>query len=238
METDTTHILIVDDDRRLRELLEEYLAREGYDVSTAANAAEARKLVETEMFDLAVVDVMMPGESGIDLVTSWRETPPWPYPMPILMLTAQNEPENRIAGLEAGADDYLGKPFEPRELVLRLEKLLQRNNTVAAKTRNLHIVKFGEYILQLDTGDLRRNGEFINLSSSELELLTILARKLDAPVSREELSRELKGISERSVDVQVTRLRKRIEENPREPRYIMAQWGKGYILRSRTTGNG
>lgn len=237
MDADVTQILIVDDDSRLRDLLEQYLEREGYSVLTAANAAEARKLVETEMFDLAVVDVMMPGESGVELVKRWREDPPWPYPLPILMLTAQNEPENRITGLEAGADDYLGKPFEPRELVLRIEKLLQRNTTGAPKTRSLNIVKFGEYILQMDTGDLRRNGEFISLTSSELELLNALARNMDIPVSREELSRELKGISERSVDVQVTRLRKRIEDNPKEPRYLMAQWGKGYVLRSRTTGN-
>lgn len=232
-----THILIVDDDRRLRELLEQYLAREGYAVSAAADAQGALKLVETEMFDLAVVDVMMPGMSGIELVKHLRDNPPWPYPLPILMLTAQNEPENRIAGLESGADDYLGKPFEPRELILRIEKLLQRGGAAAVASRTPMVVKFGDYILQMDTGDLRRDGQFVSLTSSELELLTILAKSLDKPVTREELSRQLKGISERSVDVQVTRLRKRIEDNPGDPRYLMAQWGKGYILRSRATGN-
>ena len=229
-----THILVVDDDSRLRTLLEEYLVREGYEVTTAESGAAALALLEKEMFDAAVIDVMMPHESGVELTKFLRETPPWPYHLPVLMLTSQNEPEDRITGLESGADDYLGKPFEPRELVLRIESLLKRGQGAPSAVQKLAgaVVTFGEYTLTLETGDLRRGGSFINLSSGELNLLSILARSMDIPITREEIAQQLNGISERSVDVQVTRLRKRIEDNPRRPRYIKAMWGKGYVLRS------
>ena len=218
----TNHILVVDDDERLRKLLKKYLVGEGFCVSTAENAAKAREFLEKETPDLIVLDVMMPGETGIELTASLREN----ISTPILLLTAMGEVENRIAGLESGANDYLAKPFEPRELLLRIKNIL--------KTTTNKTVEFGNYTFNIEAGDLRKNGEIMNLSSTELTMLTIFANSINKPVTREYLSKKLNNISERSVDVQITRLRKRIEDDPSEPIYLQTARGKGYILRSRS----
>lgn len=217
------HILVVDDDKRLRELLSKYLEGEGFVVSTSKDAESARRKIQNDKPDLVVLDVMMPGESGIVLSEKIKET----STLPILMLTAMGETEDRIKGLESGADDYLVKPFEPRELCLRIEKLLER------KKQNHKIVRFGDYIFNIENGDLRRGEKIIKLTSASLTLLTIFAEKINKPIMREELSKKLNNISERSVDVQITRLRKQIEEDPKDPVYLQTDRGKGYILRSR-----
>lgn len=225
-----TRILVTDDDQRLRELLGQYLSQNGYTVVMAENAKEAReKLQNDSPFDLMVLDVMMPGETGVELVRSLRESF---NSIPVLMLSAMGESEDRILGLEQGADDYLSKPFEPRELILRIESLLKRAS--APSSSGPRIVKFGPFIFNPKNGDLRKNDEFISLSSSELRLLAVFTDKLDEPISREELSSIFNNISERSVDVQVTRLRKKIEDDPKKPKYLETAWGAGYILRSRS----
>lgn len=218
------NILVIDDDTRLRDLLAQYLAGEGYKVTTAKDANDARKSLKQKNFDLLVVDVMMPGEDGLQLTTSLRED----SDIPILMLTAMSEPEDRIKGLEVGANDYLTKPFEPRELCLRIENILKRKKTRAEKSN----IRFGDFKFNMNNGELYKNDEFIHLTSSELKLLIFFSGRIDIPVSREELTRLFNGISERSVDVQVTRLRKKLEENPKKPRYLQTYRGEGYILRS------
>lgn len=218
------NILVIDDDTRLRELLTQYLSGEGYTVTPAKHAEDAREILSDREFDLLVMDVMMPGEDGLKLTKSLRKT----TSVPILMLTAMTEPEDRIEGLESGADDYLTKPFEPRELCLRIEKILNRK-TVSGSGK----VKFGDYEFNLKTGDLQKSGKFINITSNELKLLNIFAENIDKSVSRDRLSQLFNGISERSVDVQVNRLRKKIEEDPKKPFYLQTARGAGYVLRSR-----
>lgn len=226
MENNKEHILIVDDDKRLRELLEKFLVGEGFKISTAANASEARDIVEKQGDDLAllVVDVMMPGESGFDLTAGLKHV----IETPVLMLTAMGEVEDRIKGLESGADDYLCKPFDPRELLLRIENLLKRSKKPGSKK-----VSFDNYQFNLETGDLSKDGNYIKLTSAELKLLTIFASNINKSVSRETLSAELNGISERSVDVQVTRLRKKIEKDPKNPEFLITSRSHGYMLRMR-----
>lgn len=215
------HILVVDDDRRLRDLLCQYLTSEGFRVSVAPDALTARAMFKENVYDLLVIDVMMRGESGLELTRFLKKS----SSVPILMLTAMSEVEDRISGLESGADDYLTKPFEPRELYLRIENLLKRTRT--------NIIKFGDYSLNINNGELRKNGDFVDLTSTELSLLTILGKSLNTPVSREKLSKQLNGISERSIDVQMTRLRKKIETDIKSPRYLLTEWGEGYVLKDR-----
>ncbi len=223
MKKRNTKILVIDDDTRLRKLLKQYLEQEGYDVEMAKNASEAKDTLKDKRFDLLVVDVMMPGQNGKEFTKELRMT----NDTPVLMLTALNEVSDRVSGLESGVDDYLGKPFEPKELVLRIESILKRTKKI------LDVVKFGEYTFNITTGDLFKDDELINLTSTELKLLQVFAKNIDKPVSREDLSREFNGIGERSIDVQVTRLRKKIEEDPKEPIYLESQRGAGYVLRSR-----
>jgi len=217
------HILVIDDDRRLRELLGKFLRNEGYDVETAEDAAAAKEKIKAGNFDILVMDRMMPGQDGVSLSREIRET----SAVPILMLTAMGETKDRIDGLESGIDDYLVKPFEPRELVLRIENILRRTS------KKTDAVRFGDFVFHMERGDLYKAEEFIALTSTELKMLEIFVRNLDKPVRRDELSKLLNGISERSIDVSVTRLRRKIEDNPKKPYYLQTAWGSGYVLRSR-----
>jgi len=216
-------ILVIDDDRRLRELLRKFLGNAGYDAATAENAVNAREKLAEKKFDILVMDRMMPVQDGVSLAREIRKT----SNVPILMLTAMGEAEERISGLESGVDDYLAKPFEPRELVLRIESILKRT------PRKTDPAKFGDFVFYPERGDLYRGEEFIALTTTELRLLEILVQNLDKPVKREDLSKMLNGISERSIDVSVTRLRRKIEGNPKKPHYLETAWGSGYVLRSR-----
>ncbi len=223
---DGAHLLVVDDDTRLRELLRRYLVEQDFRVTVAADAEEARDKLATFAFDLIVLDIMLPGDSGLDLTTELRRV----SRVPILLLTARGEPEDRIAGLERGADDYLPKPFEPRELVLRIRTILRR--VPQALPPQLAEVRFGPLTFDPQRRLLRRGDEEIRLTTAEAELLTALARKPGVPMSREELGRQADGDgNSRTVDVQMTRLRRKIEPDPRFPRYLQTVRGRGYVLR-------
>ncbi len=219
------HLLVVDDDRRLRELLRKYLSDSGYLVTTAEDAAAARARLESLAFDLLVLDVMMPGESGLELTESLRRT----SQVPILLLTAMGEADDRIAGLECGADDYLPKPFEPRELRLRIDSILRRAGPPAAPQPE---VTFGEFRFDIDREELLRNGNPVRLTSGETELLKVFALNPGVTLTRERLGHESRlGDSSRTVDVQIARLRRRIEPDRKAPRYLQTVWGAGYVLR-------
>jgi len=218
------HLLVVDDDERLRALLQRYLSTNGFRVSAAANAADARALMKSMAFDLLILDVMMPGESGYELTESVRAH----SSVPILMLTAKGEAEDRIQGLERGADDYLPKPFEPRELVLRVSALLRR---AAPPSRAAHSeVRMGDCIYDPERGQLRRKGKPVKLTSSESALLQLFAANAGRSYSRTDLCARLGVALERSIDVQVTRLRRKIEEDPKLPLYLQTVRGVGYVL--------
>jgi two-component system, OmpR family, phosphate regulon response regulator OmpR len=219
------HLLVVDDDLRLRELLRRYLTDSGFRVTTAADAVEARANLASFAFDLVVLDVMMPGENGLDLTRALRRE----GRVPVLLLTAMAEPEDRVNGLEQGADDYLSKPFEPRELVLRIRNLLLRRPATDADRRE---VRFGGCRFDLARSELFRGGDPIHLTAAEAGLLTSLAQNAGEAVSREELSLsgQFSG-NVRNVDVQMTRLRRKIERDPRFPRYLQTVRGTGYVLK-------
>lgn len=226
--TDTEpHLLVVDDDLRLRELLRRYLSDSGFRVTGAADALEARAQLASFAFDLVVLDVMMPGESGLALTRSLRERAE-PH-VPVLLLTAMGEPEDRVNGLEHGADDYLVKPFEPRELVLRIRNILQRRPSAAEPARE---VRFGDFRFDLSRAELFRGDDAVRLTTAETGLLSLLAQQAGQPVSREELSQSA-GFSGniRNVDVQMTRLRRKVERDPRYPRYLQTVRGTGYVLK-------
>ena len=217
------HILVVDDDNRLRDLLREYLRDQEFAVTVATSAKDARQKLALFLFDLLVLDVMMPGETGVEFARTLGKTAP-----PILLLTAMAAPDDRISGLEAGADDYLVKPFEPRELVLRIQAILRR--TAAAGGHRAQ-VRFGDYEFDLSAVRLQKGGEVFVLTTSEGQLLKVLAERADEPVARAELAQCLgTNTSERSVDVQVTRLRKKIEADSSRPLYIQTVRGAGYVL--------
>jgi two-component system, OmpR family, phosphate regulon response regulator OmpR len=219
------HLLVVDDDARLRELLRRYLSESGFRVTTAPDAGEARANLASFAFDLVVLDVMMPDESGLVLTRALRQE----GRVPVLLLTAMGEPEDRVNGLEQGADDYLSKPFEPRELVLRIRNLLQRRPAADADRRE---VRFGGCRFDLVRGELFRGGDPIHLTTAEAGLLGSLAEKAGEAVSREELSMSAQfSGSVRNVDVQMTRLRRKIERDPRFPRYLQTVRGTGYVLK-------
>ena len=225
MGDDTPHVLVVDDDDRLRELLRKYLSENGFLVSTASDAGDARTRLVGLAFDVIVLDLMMPGESGLDFARHLRRE----NTVPLLMLTAMGETEDRIAGFEHGADDYLAKPFEPRELLLRLHAILRRVPTPPAPPTR---VSLGDVAFDLGRQQLARGGEPIHLTSVETTLLNALAERAGTVLSREELiaatGAEAGG---RTVDVQVTRLRRKIEADPRLPRYLRTVRGRGYVLR-------
>ena len=225
MDTAEPHLLVVDDDARLRELLRRYLTEQGFRVTVAGDAAEARARIASIAFDLLVLDVMMPGENGLDFTKSLRQI----SRIPILLLTAMAEPEDRINGLERGADDYLAKPFEPRELVLRVRNILQR---VPAPLVAAAEFRFGACRLDLARGELYRGGDAVHLTAAETALLMALARRAGEPVSREALSEEAQFSGNvRTVDVQMTRLRRKIERDPKFPRYLQTVRGTGYVLK-------
>jgi two-component system phosphate regulon response regulator OmpR len=224
-DTAEPHLLVVDDDAPLRELLRRYLTEQGFRVTTAADAAEARAKLQSLAFDLLVLDVMMPGEDGLDLTRALRRE----SRIPILLLTAMAEPEDRINGLERGADDYIGKPFEPRELVLRIRNILQRVPQPSAEANEF---RFGAFRLDLGRGELYRGSDPVHLTAAEVALLLALARRAGDAVSREALSEEAQFSGNvRTVDVQVTRLRRKIERDPKFPRYLQTVRGTGYVLK-------
>lgn len=218
-----SHILAVDDDDRLRDLLKRYLSREGHDVTTAKDAASARKLMATMTFDLVILDVMMPGEDGLSLLKSVREKK---SDTPIILLTARGQPSERIEGLKLGADDYLAKPFEPEELALRITSILKR----APSEAPVEELKLAGMIFHVGKGELRKDGRLVRLTESETQLLSILAGRAGGAISRHELAMLTAAGVERSVDVQVTRLRRKIERDPREPVHLQTVRGVGYRL--------
>lgn len=217
------HILVVDDDDRLRELLKQYLSDNGFLVTTAIDAADARAKLALFVFDLIVLDIMMPGETGLELARSVEQGEP-----PILLLTAMGEAEDRIGGLEAGAEDYLCKPFEPRELVLRIQRIIERRMVSRIKSAT---VQFGSFRFDPHTGRLLRGQQPVHLTSNEAALLKRLIQHAGNPLSREELS-ALIGVpgNERTIDVQITRLRKKIEPVPGKPIYIQTVRSAGYAF--------
>jgi two-component system phosphate regulon response regulator OmpR len=220
------HILVVDDDERLRQLLSQFLAENDFLVTTAVDAHDARQKLEYFQYDLIVLDVMMPDEDGLSLTQSLKAAK---ITTPVLLLTALGEIESRIQGLEAGADDYLAKPFEPRELLLRMHAILRR---VAAKplVQN-ETIRFGKWALDLERGELIDGNDRLPLTQAEHTLLKALSGKKGEVVSREELARICEmDAAERTIDVQVTRLRKKLEEDPKLPKYLQTVRGKGYVL--------
>jgi two-component system phosphate regulon response regulator OmpR len=221
---DAPHLLVVDDDRRIRDLLSRFLSGEGYRVSTADTAADARAKLLGLSFDLLILDVMMPGESGFDLAKAIRGN----SNVPILMLTARDAAESRIKGLEMGADDYLSKPFEPRELSLRIANILKRAQPAAAPP--VESVRFGPFVYHLNRGELRKGEEIIRLTDREREMLRILSATPGETVARLALAGNGGTVSERAVDVQVNRLRRKIERNPAHPMFVQTVRGIGYRL--------
>lgn len=225
---EASHILVVDDDRRLRDLLARFLNDHGYRVTTAANAAEADNRLSHLVFDAMVLDVMMPGENGFDFARRLRGA----SELPILMLTARADSKDRISGLEIGVDDYLSKPFEPRELLLRLGNILKRAQTPdpALSVVRPDFVRFGPFIYGLARGELRKGEEMIRLTEREREILTALAERPGEVMSREELAAQGAGANDRTVDVQMNRLRRKIERDPADPLYLQTVRGVGYRL--------
>ena len=220
------HLLIVDDDDRIRELLKEYLAREGYRTTGAAHAAAARRLMELIEFDLVILDVMMPGESGLEL-TTWVRSKAQLSRTPVLLLTARGEPSDRIDGLSRGADDYMSKPFDPKELSLRVDAILRRTGVKPIMPRE---VRLGTAMFDLERLELTRDGAPLRLTEAEAQLLKTLALHAHAPVERMDLSPDTADITGRAVDVQVTRLRRKLEADPKNPRYLQTVRGVGYML--------
>ena len=224
------HILVVDDDARIGDLLKRFLSRNGYLVTVARDAGHASRLLQSLAFDLLVIDVMMPGEDGFSLTRRIRKE----IDTPILLLTARGETGDRIEGLEAGADDYLPKPFEPRELLLRIAAILRRAAPPPVADAAPKTLMLGEAHFDILRGELKRGDEVVRLTSTEQALMRVFARKPNEPVSRTRLAAELGGtageVQERAVDVQITRLRRKIEVNPKAPRYLQTVRGSGYRL--------
>ena len=216
------HLLVVDDDDRIRKLLKTYLAKQGFRVSTAGDAGEARRLMETLAYDLLILDVMMPGETGLELTEGIRER----EDVPIILLTALGDADARIAGLRSGADDYLVKPFAPEELVLRIEAIFRRAGNAGRASE----VAFGPWLYDLERHVLTREGEQVRLTTGEEAMLSLLARRAGTAVARHALSEKIRAESERAVDVQMTRLRRKIEDDPGEPKYLLTVRGQGYRL--------
>ncbi|PCI41544.1 MAG: DNA-binding response regulator [Rhodospirillaceae bacterium] len=227
MEASLPHILVVDDDNRLRDLLRKYLSENGYVVLTATGAQDARDKLGSFVFDLIILDLMMPGETGLEFAADFRTS----SNVPILMLTAMSESEDRIRGLEHGADDYLTKPFEPRELLLRVTAILKRvSQPVESATEpQAKSVSMGQASFDSERGELTVNNDLVRLTTVEIQLLRMLAERPGEPLSREALMDDAAG-GGRAVDVQVTRLRKKIERDPKMPRYLQTVRGKGYVL--------
>ncbi|MFD1696350.1 response regulator [Roseibium aestuarii] len=219
-----SHILLVDDDQRIRDLLGRVLMDEGFRVTSAANAAEARAFMEGLSFDLLILDIMMPGETGLSLAEDLRQT----SQVPIIMLTARSEAGDRIAGLEAGADDYLAKPFEPRELMLRISAILRRGGP--KRTTPQTEIRFGPYVFSPARGELKNGESMVRLTDRERQILTIFAEQPGATVPRHKIVGDDGAMGERTVDVQINRLRRKIETDPANPLYLQTVRGIGYRL--------
>ncbi|HWV62288.1 MAG TPA: two-component system response regulator OmpR [Oxalicibacterium sp.] len=229
-----TKILVVDDDLRLRDLLRRYLSEQGFNVVTAENAQTMNKLWLRERYDLLVLDLMLPGEDGLSICRRLRGAGD---KTPIIMLTAKGEDVDRIVGLEMGADDYLAKPFNPRELVARIGAVLRRigpDELPGAPSETPQTFTFGDFILDLGTRTLKKNGETVSLTTGEFSVLKVFARHARQPLSREKLMELARGreyeVFDRSLDVQISRLRKLIEPDPSTPLYIQTVWGLGYVF--------
>ncbi|WP_309664066.1 response regulator [Tabrizicola sp.] len=223
------HLLVVDDDERIRGLLQKFLIRSGFLVSAARDAAQARRILAGLEFDLIVLDVMMPGEDGVSLTRDLRKR----MTTPILLLTAKGETSNRIEGFEAGADDYLTKPFEPKELLLRINAILRRVPQAKAVEPVRQVLHLGAVRYDLDRGEMWRGQALVRLTATEAQLMRIFAGQPGNPISRERLVGDLGRIDaaqERAVDVQITRLRRKIEDDPKAPRYLQTVRGEGYML--------
>jgi two-component system phosphate regulon response regulator OmpR len=221
---DAPHLLVVDDDLRIRDLLSRYLCDHGYRVTTATSAADARAKLDGMTFDLLVLDWMMPGESGLELARSIRNG----STVPILMLTARADAEHRIAGLEIGADDYIPKPFDPRELLLRIGNVLKRVDH--SETPAIESVRFGEFVFHVGSGELSRTGKPVRVTDREREMLRVLAARPGETVPRQDLAAPGADASERAVDVQINRLRRKIERDPTDPVFLRTVRGIGYRL--------
>jgi two-component system phosphate regulon response regulator OmpR len=226
MDLGEPHILVVDDDERIRTLLVRYLTGQNYRVTSAEDAADAADKLISISFDLLIVDVMMPGQNGFDFVQDLRKRG---NAVPVILLTARGEAEDRIKGLETGADDYLPKPFEPRELTLRINAILKRAARPAPPAPTA-ATRFGDFSFDAVRGELKRGEELVPLTTGEAQLLRILARSPGQTVPRAALADPATAGESRAVDVQITRLRRKIETDPRNPRFLQTVWGEGYVL--------
>ena len=230
-ELNEAHLLIIDDDERIRGLLQKFLIRQGFWVTSARDAEHARRVMSGLEFDLIVMDVMMPGEDGISLTRNLREEG---IETPILLLTAKGETSDRITGLEAGADDYLAKPFEPKELLLRINAILRRAPSDSPGDQGPKMLHLGPVRYNVERGEMWRGEELVRLTATESALMKIFSGCLNEPVSRaklvEDLGRDTGQAQERAVDVQITRLRRKIESDPKQPRYLQTVRGEGYML--------
>ena len=224
------HLLIVDDDERIRLLLQKFLIRNEFLVTAARDAAHARRLLEGLDFDLVVLDVMMPGEDGLSLCRHLRDN----TSMPIMLLTAKGDTHDRIEGLEAGADDYLAKPFEPKELLLRINAILRRVPQAEPADAAPKVISLGAIRYDMERGELWQGQDLVRLTATEVQLMRIFSAKPGEAISRaqlvEDLGRDRGQAQERAVDVQITRLRRKIEQNPKQPRYLQTVRGAGYML--------
>ena len=221
---DAPHLLVVDDDTRIRNLLKQFLSENGFRITVAGTAAEARRKLEGLDFDLLILDVMMPGESGVDLTRSLRQA----KDVPILMLTALSETDSRISGLEAGADDYLPKPVDPRELILRVNNILRRGGPPA--TPKVEQIVFGPYTFQIARRELKKSGVAIKLTDREQDILSVFAQRAGETIPRHELVGDGSEVGERTIDVQINRLRRKIERDPANPVWLQTVRGVGYRL--------
>lgn len=224
------HLLIVDDDERIRGLLQKFLMRNGFWVTAARDAAHARRILSGLEFDMIVLDVMMPGEDGVTFTRALRED----LTTPILLLTARGDTDDRIAGLEAGADDYLAKPFEPKELLLRINAILRRVPAAAPTENAPKYLTLGPIRYDVERAEMWRGEELVRLTATESQLMKIFSTCPGEPVTRaklvEDLGRDRGQAQERAVDVQITRLRRKLEADPKQPRYLQTVRGAGYML--------
>lgn len=223
---DAPHVLIVDDDQKIRDLLARYLFGQGFRVTTAADAEAAEASLRGLDFDIVLLDVMMPGMSGLEFARKVKAV----RDIPICMLTARAEPEQRIEGLEIGVDDYVPKPFEPRELLLRLRNILRRGQTQPGAPIATDEIRMGSLVFHIARGELRGNNETVKLTERERDLLRQFAQRPGVPIQRHELATEDATGNDRAVDVQINRLRRKIESDPSNPVYLQTVRGKGYIL--------
>ncbi len=226
---DDRHILVVDDDERLSNLLRRFLTENGYHVTVAADTVEASAALKNFAFDLMVLDVMMPGQDGISFTADLRKS----ADLPILLLTARGESDDRVNGLAAGADDYLVKPFDPRELLLRIATILRRSAPALPEPSPAQrLLRFGPFVFDVERQELTQDGERVHLTTAELSLLQILAQQPGLPVDRQELGEQSRiSGSDRAIDTQIARLRRKLESDPRRPQYLLTMRGAGYVLR-------